>query len=369
MKRLSKLICSVVLTVAVLGGAMLAGCAQTTDYTAEIKEYQAKLESLAAENEELRAQLSVLMAQEGMSEEEIEVALEETVSEAESQEIAQTQEAEGTETAAEAQNSEQAPAAEVQESEAQDDGLMQILVFGDSIWGNYRAEDGVAARVEHYLGEKGYEAVVYNAAIGGTSATIDLDDNEWDLGMGADASLAKMVGILEGSISLDHLIGKEAYHVMQEVLPIKDQIDVVIMSYGMNDFLKQAELNSSERPWTGYGTALKKAVGVVQRVCPDAQILLIGPTYGSYFSNGVVNMGDKGLFNYAKVVAQPVNDCKVLGMDPYNNMGIDAYDADEYLEDGVHLNALGRDLYAKHVVSCLLGGHEGQVSGNSIMFD
>ena len=57
MKRLSKLICSVVLTVAVLGGAMLAGCAQTTDYTAEIKEYQAKLESLAAENAELKRQI------------------------------------------------------------------------------------------------------------------------------------------------------------------------------------------------------------------------------------------------------------------------------------------------------------------------
>ena len=373
MKRLSKLICSVVLTAAVLGGAVLAGCAQTTDYTAEIKEYQAKLESLAAENEELRTQLSALMAQEGQTEGEAALAetetvwTEETVLTEEAAESAQEAESvleQAEETAAETQSAEQAPAEEVQ-----DEGPMQILVFGDSIWGNYRGDDGVAARVEHYLGEKGYEAVVYNAAIGGTSATIDLDDNEWDLGMGADASLAKMVGILDGTISVDHLIGKEAYHVMQEVLPIKDEIDVVIMSYGMNDFLKQAELNSSERPWTGYGTALKKAVGVVQRVCPKAKILLIGPTYGSYFSNGVVNMGDKGLFNYAKVVAQPVNDCKVLGMDPYNNMGIDAYDADEYLEDGVHLNAVGRDLYAKHVVSCLLGGREGHVSGNSIMFD
>lgn len=369
MKRISKLICSVVLATAVLGGAVLSGCAQSTDYTEEIKEYQAKLEALSAENEELRVQLSLLTQTTESAETEAETSAE-TTAETEVPET-QTASAESSETAP-AENQESAEASQTApapESEEEQDDVIDILVFGDSIWGNYRGEDGVAARVEYYFAEKGYEAVVYNAAIGGTSATIDADDNEWDLGMGADASLAKMVGILEESISVDQLIGKEAYHVMQEVLPMKNEIDVVIMAYGMNDFLKQAELNSSERPWTGYGTALKKAVGVVQRVCPEAEILLIGPTYGSYFSNGVLNMGDKGLFNYARVVEQPVNDCGVLGMDPYNNMGIDAYDADEYLEDGVHLNAKGRDLYAKHVVSCLLGGNKGQVSGNSIMFE
>ena len=51
MKRLSKRICALLLTGAALMGTALSGCAQGTDYTQEIKEYQAKLESLAAENE------------------------------------------------------------------------------------------------------------------------------------------------------------------------------------------------------------------------------------------------------------------------------------------------------------------------------
>ena len=52
MKRLSRVSCGLLLTASLLIGAMLSGCGQTTDYTAEIKEYQNKLESLAAENEE-----------------------------------------------------------------------------------------------------------------------------------------------------------------------------------------------------------------------------------------------------------------------------------------------------------------------------
>ena len=63
MKRLSKVSCGLLLTASLLIGAMLSGCGQTTDYTAEIREYQNKLESLAAENEELKAQLGITETQ------------------------------------------------------------------------------------------------------------------------------------------------------------------------------------------------------------------------------------------------------------------------------------------------------------------
>jgi hypothetical protein len=45
---------------------------------------------------------------------------------------------------------------------------------------------------------------------------------------------------------------------------------------------------------------------------------------------------------------------------------VDAYNADEYLEDGIHLNEKGRSLYAKTIASCLLYGTAGQISGNNI---
>ena len=50
---------------------------------------------------------------------------------------------------------------------------------------------------------------------------------------------------------------------------VKDQIDVVILSYGMNDFLAQAPINNSDRPWTGFGTALSEGVKGVRSVFPQ----------------------------------------------------------------------------------------------------
>ena len=115
MKRLSKVSCGLLLTASLLIGAMLSGCGQTTDYTAEIKEYQNKLESLAAENEELKAQLG----------------------------ITETQSTEETQTAAETENQSQEMVSEnqtdqtgAQQAENTDNSgdEMKILVLGDSIW-------------------------------------------------------------------------------------------------------------------------------------------------------------------------------------------------------------------------------------------
>lgn len=55
---------------------------------------------------------------------------------------------------------------------------------------------------------------------------------------------------------MEMLQGKAAYDDIKAVMDVKDQIDVVILSYGMNDFLAQAPINNSDRPWTGFGTAL-----------------------------------------------------------------------------------------------------------------
>ena len=71
---------------------------------------------------------------------------------------------------------------------------------------------------------------------------------------------------------------------------VKDQIDVVILSYGMNDFLAQAPINNSDRPWTGFGTALSEGVKGVRSVFPQAQILITSPNYASYFPIPVKNM-------------------------------------------------------------------------------
>ncbi len=359
MKKLSKLACSLVLTAVVLMGTVLSGCTESTNYTEEIKEYQSRLESLAAENEELKAQLGI--AETGSETESGSAAETET----ESETVTQTRSAEETVTA----ESEGAVQTENPEEPEKEEDLRRILVLGDSIWGNYRDDTGVAAKVKHYMEREGYRTEVYNAAIGGTRATLDPEDNPYEFGPASDNSLAKMVSVLNGKTDVELLQGKAAYEDMKAALEVKGDIDVVIIAYGMNDFLSQVPINSSDDPWTGFGTALTNGVLGVRSACPQAKILIAAPSYASYFTIPVQNMGEKALYNYASVACDVARGQKTLCVDAYNNLGINTYNADEYVEDGVHLNEKGRDLYARGIVACLLYGQPGQISGNAIEYD
>lgn len=353
MKKLSKTACSLALTLAVLFTSILSGCAESNNYTEEIREYQNKLESLAAENEELKAQLGIT---------ETETGTQGGAAETES----------GTQTAPEAavsENDSQQAASEGPEEKDNTRDICNILVLGDSIWGNYRDNTGVSAKVEYYMNRLGKPAKVYNAAIGGTRATIDPVDNPYEFGPASDNNLAKMVSILNGNTDVELLQGKAAYEDMKAALAIRDQIDVVIISYGMNDFLSQVPINNSDDPWTGFGTALTNGVLGVRSACPSAQILIAAPSYASYFSIAVQNMGEKALYNYASVACDVARGQNTLCMDAYNNLGINPYNSDEYLEDGVHLNEKGRDVYGKGIASCLIYGKQGQVSGNAVEFE
>lgn len=363
MKRMPKFLCSLGLTAAALLGTVCSGCAQTGDYTEEIREYQAKLESLAAENEGLRAQLEELTAgQEPLEEslQETQIISEESTAEEESGAGLDGQDAQPEETA---DDSSQAG-----EEDASAHSY-QILVLGDSIWGNYRDNTGVTVKVDQYLGQLGYSAKIYNAAIGGTRATIDPEDSPYTFGPASENSLLKMISILDGKTDVGLLEGKPAYEDMQRALENKEEINVVIVAYGMNDFLSQVPINSSDMPWTGFGTALSLGVDSIKRIFPQAKVLIVAPSYASYFSVPVSNMGEKALYNYASVACDVARGEQTLCVDAYNNLGIDMYNSDQYLEDGVHLNEAGRDLYARAVVGALLYAQPGQISGNAMEID
>ena len=370
MKKLSKRLCSIGLTALVLLGTVLSGCAQTMDYTEEIREYQAKLESLQAENEALREQLGLTETQSAAETETAETGTE-TESVADTQAVSENETetmaaVEGTTEPAPAESQAEPAPAEPAETAPESEEPLEVLVLGDSIWGNYRDDTGIAAKVEYYMEKLGYEVTVYNAAVGGTRATLDPDENEWAFDASRDTGLAMMLSILKGDTDVQLLQGKTAFEDMKKAIERKDELDWVIVSYGMNDFLNQVPPNDSEKPWTGFGTALRKAAGSLNSICPDAKVMLTTPAFGSYFPLGVRNMGDRALFKYAEVAQQAAEEKETYFIDVYNKLDINPYNADEYLEDGIHLNETGRDLYARSVVANMIYGEPGQVSGNAM---
>lgn len=349
MKNIKKSVRFFVVAIA-LASYLLSGCGHVKDSGASLSEstaqdYEEQIRQLQKENEKLKEELAKYIP----SSEEVET----------SEEMA----------------TEQASASEEAVSDntvAEETKRKQVVVFGDSIWDSSRDETGIAALLSSYM-----NADVYNCAIGGTRASLkdgESPDNyeNWD-----STSLSGMVNVATGKVNPEiFLEGYPAGGVIRNIDFSKT--DYFIIAYGLNDYFSGATLNVEDgREWDahGYGGALRYAIDELRGKFPDAQILLISPTYCQFWRDGVMytdsNMKDFGggpLTIYANVCRNVAENENTLYIDAYSKMGINIYNAEEYLEDGIHLTAAGRELYAKAVSSCLKYGTPGKVSGNSVYY-
>ncbi len=233
---------------------------------------------------------------------------------------------------------------------------LQIVFLGDSILDGYRNETGIA----HLTGEY-CDADVYNLAMGGTTAALPTGEKaeyeEW-----TSRSLQGVVHAICGNVDPSIMDGFTA----REIFDMCDfsETDYFVLEYGMNDFLSSMPLNNEESvydPYTYVG-ALRIAVKNLREYYPDAQIVLCSPNYahfwasdGTYLGDG--NMSSNGIANlveYHRVCGNVSADLNTLFLNAYEGIGLDAYTADEYLEDGVHLSAKGREAYARKLSQIIL---------------
>lgn len=310
-----------------------------------VEELQAQIEALQEENAALRAQLEQYTSGQASSE---------TAQEGTTEQTAETESTQETQTA-----------------EVPEEDKLNIVVLGDSIWDMDRGDTGIAAQVATYM-----NANVYNCAIGGTRASLkegesDMNYDTWD-----STSLTGMCYVLCDLVSPEFLEGYPAGGVIRNVDP--STVDFYIVAYGLNDYFAGAPIavkDGDTYDAHGYAGALRNAVALLRSVSPNAQILLISPTYCQFYEDGYMvtdsNMRDYGngtLTDYANACRNVSETENTLYIDAYSTMGINIYTAEEYLEDGIHLTEAGRALYAKAVSSCLKYGKPGEVSGNSIYY-
>ena len=143
--------------------------------------------------------------------------------------------------------------------------------------------------------------------------------------------------------------------------------DYFVIEYGVNDFLTGKIYQSKYIEGGGelavdathtYAGALDAAVTQLHAAFPDAGILIIAPHYCQFY-NGETFVGDAYSLNYgygtlvefartAGNVAEQYKEDHVFFYNAMEESGIDAYTADKYLKDGVHLTAEGRTAYAEY---------------------
>lgn len=240
-------------------------------------------------------------------------------------------------------------------------GGLQLVFLGDSIFDNSRDGTGIP-----YLTAVQCDADVFNLAIGGTSATLEWDEGA-ELTTWSSRSFCGVVNAMQGKISTSIFEGSRAKEILDNTNIDFSQTDYFIVEYGTNDFFRAVRQNDPDMMFNlhTYAGALRYGVSGLKELAPDATIILCSPCYAQFYHDGfmigdgnVTNSGNGTLFDYKGTCNYVANETQVEFFNAYQDLGIDGYTADDYLEDGVHLTEAGRRLYADALAQRILSIEE-----------
>lgn len=218
----------------------------------------------------------------------------------------------------------------------------QIVVFGDSIWNAGRGKDGIS---EFIMKEK--DVYIYNCAIGGTTAAVYNESTQWD--SWTSNSFNGMMYLANDIISEDQLIPNDVVNSVFKEIDF-NQVDYIIISYGLNDYFSDISIYPKEYyDLTSYVGALRHGIHKIREKYPQIQFIITSPTYCEWFK------GERQfeLAAYAEAARGVAEEMGVHFIDMYHAFGANAQDKLEYLEDGVHLTAEGREIYSRSIIDFL----------------
>ena len=243
-------------------------------------------------------------------------------------------------------------AEEEDETEYRNDRLT-ITFFGDSILDHYRDETGVTGKLSAML-----DADVYNLGIGGTCAAAERDaqfsNEKWDCTCGLG-----MVKALAGEVDINSLRDCTATQIMREHMEEIKKSDIFIIEYGINDFLSGKPMASEDLihdPLYSYVGAMKEMVRILQSNFPHAKIIICQPSYVYFYKdNGefigdtyTLNNGPGSEYDYGGKAEYVANEYGTIFYS-IDKQGIDSYNSDDMLIDGIHMSERGRALYAENL--------------------
>lgn len=236
---------------------------------------------------------------------------------------------------------------------------VQIVTFGDSIFGEVRDETAIPALLEQLTGRS-----VFNSAMGGTCAARVEEDRRMDYLTGS----LSLAGLSRSVYAEDFAVqqsGNFRDHMMEYFAEVIDglekvdfeSVEIVLIQHGINDYHAGVPIENPEDPYDEYSFlgALRTAVEALRKANPDMRIVLITPPYTWYpYVGQTCEERDNG----GGVLADYVN-AEIAFADEMGLEIIDLYhdflpnesweDYALYTRDGLHPNEAGRVLWAEKI--------------------
>ena len=216
----------------------------------------------------------------------------------------------------------------------------KIVVFGDSIM----ADSSCASTIAEITG-----ATVYNCAIGGTLMAYGSDSYNIICG----AKIAEAIN----NDSLDDIdvsgLGLSYGNTQHwnTLLGIDfTQIDIAVVSYGTNDFSFNVPTTSETAfDKSAMKTAVDYFISVMNTKYPNVQLCFFTPSYRhrtawSGDSDEVTNGIGKYLADYENAILESCGNNHVPCKAMYKSCGVNKYNYETYLSDGLHRTSAGGEL-------------------------
>ena len=233
-------------------------------------------------------------------------------------------------------------------------GEVEILVLGDSIWDLERGESGIAALLEKELGN----AAVYNCAVKGSRAAKD------------DYGLYAMAEYIAGKRDIVFPADAKAAEILENA--DVSEVDYIFIAYGLNDYFAAVKRKNPDDCYDAetYEGALCASIEMLRESCPEAEFVILSPTYCQGYSYGQVvhesttyDYGAGTGDDYAASAGRIAEAYGYLFVDNYEELGISIHNGAAYLEDATHLTEKGRRAYAENLADHLV--RQWQESGNT----
>lgn len=211
-----------------------------------------------------------------------------------------------------------------------------LVFIGDSTFGNFTGSLAATGVVEAFTG-----AEVLNCGYGGMAAAygdpecpafgdlLEAIDQEDSSGINRTENIPPAV---------------EAAPALKQIAASNENM-VIFLVFGINDYIKGFSV-SGEDPHdpNTYAGALRTGIEELQKLFPQAQLVLMSPNFIIYNGYGTNSVGEGNFVftDYVETILELAEEYALPVLDIYGELGVNQDNAAEYLQDEVHLNEGGR---------------------------
>ncbi len=249
----------------------------------------------------------------------------------------------------------------------QDTSRLQVVFMGDSNVAFEREGTDIPTIVSEITG-----AETYNCAIGGTTAIKLNRENYFDRHISL-CCMDSLVNIMcTGNTEIVHdnkemitIFSNSALDKVQLLAQLDyTKVDYLFLCYGVNDYTLGAPLDNPKDPYDTYtycGT-YRTAIDKLRKDYPNLTIVLASPSYywtlnedKEFVSGYEVDYGGGTIDQYRDALMEVANSYeRVYVLDVLTNMQINENNYQEYMEDGMHVNAKGQQLWAENAAKLIM---------------